>query len=146
MPYPTGTLSKVLEDADRKLIQLDQLCQQWINRLAAGPTSAQVILNIYMKLRAERASLTSAAATPGIGPFAQQQKDDPELDVVAEFNATIAAIDGVANWIAANFPKDSNNFLLAFTLGVNELVWRDFTAVQTAGLRVELQTIVDQIA
>lgn len=146
MAYPTGVLSVVLEDIDRRIINLKTYAQTHRAALAAGNTDSARIIGVFRNLRTERAALTQAASTPGLAPFARDQKNNQTLDVVAEFNALVAAIDGVTGWIETNFPKDANGFLLGWSLNAGSVVERQFTPAQTAGLRTQLETLIAAIA
>lgn len=146
MAYPTDSLSRVLEDIDRRMIGLKELAVRRKAEMAAGNVGSMAIVqDLFPSLRKHRAALVTAAATQGIGAYAQQIKNNGTLDVVEEFNAVITAIDNVLNWISANFPKDASGFLLAQTLGAEGPVDRQFTPAQTAGLRTQLDTIISAI-
>jgi hypothetical protein len=146
MAYPTGMLSLTLEDIDRRAVSVKGYCQRAKDTLAAGNSPATTILDLFVRLRQDRAAFAAAANVPGIAAYAQAQKDDAQLDLAAEFVAMLTAIDGVTTWIANNFPKDGNGFLLAQTLEANGPVDRQFTPAQTAGLRTQLDTILATIS
>lgn len=146
MAYPTGMLSLVLEDIDRRAVSVKTYATQVRTEAAAGNIPSSRILDLFINLRQERGLLATAAATPGIAQFARDQKNNQSLDVVAEFNAMLAAIDGTTTWINTNFPKDGGGFLLERTLGVNSPIDRTFTPAQTAGLRTQLDSLIATIA
>jgi hypothetical protein len=145
MAYPTGMLSLVLEDLDTQVMALKGDCVQVRNAAAADNTSSSTILRVFTHLRVYRAKLSALSSTPGLADYARAQKNAPGLDVVAEFNALMAAIDGVTGWIAVNFPTDGGGFLLERTLGANGPVERQFTPAQTAGFRTQLDTVIAAI-
>jgi len=146
MAYPTGMLSLTLEEIDRRLVGLKAYLQQVRTEAATSNVPSFRILNLYTRLIQDRAALTTAAAVPGIGTYAQEQKNQPGLNVVTEFNAVIAAVDQVSGWISANFPRDAGGFLLAQTLGASGPEDRTFTPAQTAGLRAQLDSLIATIA
>lgn len=146
MAYPTGLLSLTLENIDRQLIALKLYAQQHRNAAAAGNVESSRVLGLHKNLRRERAALSAAASTPGLAQFARDQKSNQSLDVVAEFNAVMAAIDGTISWVETNFPKDAGGFLLAQTITAGEVTDRMFTPAQTAGLRTQLDTLISTIA
>lgn len=145
MAYPTGMLSLKLEDIDQKMLALKTYAQRLKDESNAGTLPSTLILIVYEALRADRAQLVTAASATGMATFAQEQKGNASLDVVAEFNGVIAAIDNVTSWINSNFPKDGSGFLLAQTLGANGRVDRVFTAAATAGLRTQLDALLATI-
>jgi hypothetical protein len=147
MAYPTGLLSFVLEQIDQRILAIKKQAQVLRADALAGPIQSGRILSAHQYLRAERAALVTAGGTPGLAAFARDQKNNQTLDVVAEFNAVIAAIDNVTGWIATNFPKDAaTQALLERTLEVDGPVERTFTTVQTAGFRTQLDSLIATIA
>src|ERR1044072_3207956 len=135
MPYPTGILSLTLEDIDRQIAEIKRNCTDVKNEAAAGNMPSARILDLYLSLQDKKASLTAAAATPGIAAYAQAQKNNATLDIAAAFSSVLSALDGVLGWIVSNFPKDASGFLLAKTFSGNTIVDRTFTPTQTAGFR-----------
>lgn len=145
MAWPTGTLSITLEDVDRRASAVKQYATQSRDRMAAGNVPSTLIFDLFIRLKNDRAALASAATVPGIANYAQAQKGDTQFDVAAEFNNLLATIDGVTAWISANFPKDSNGYLLAQTWGAEGPVDRQFSSATTAGLRSVLDTLIATI-
>lgn len=146
MAYPTGMLSFVLEGIDSRALKVKTYCQSLRTAAAAGPVASGQILGVYQALRQDRAALVTAAGTTGLAQYAKDQKNNQSLDVVAEFNAMVAAIDQVTLWIDNNFPKDaSTRALLERTLEAEGPVERTFTSAQTAGLRTQLDGLIATI-
>lgn len=146
MAYPTGLLSRVLEDVDRMLISLKAYCTSRRDQMAAGNVQAGMISDdIYVRLQSDKAALQAAAATPGIGQYAKEQKDDAGLDVVTEFQALITAITGTIDWITANFPQDGSGYLRERQFGGSGPVDRQFTPADTTALRTNLDNIINAI-
>jgi hypothetical protein len=146
MAYPTGMLAFVLEGVDSRALKVKTYCQSLRTASAAGPVQSGVVISTFMSLRQDRAALVTAAATPGIVQYARDQKNNQTLDVVAEFNAMVAAIDQVTNWITTNFPKAATGELLERTLGSEGPIEVTFTSAQTAGLRTQLDSLIGTIA
>ena len=139
-------LSIVLEDVDRRALSVKVQCQTIRTAAAAGNINSSDIVSIFNFLKTQRAGLAAASSTPGLGAYAQAQKNSPSLDVVAEFTGMLAAIDGVTAWIITNYPKDANGFLLERTWGANSPIDRVFTPAQTAGFRTALDSLIATIA
>ena len=144
MSYPTGMLSLTLEDVDRALVGLKTWITTHVSQMAAGNTTATRILSIYTRLVETHERLTEAKAVPGIAEYAQAQKDDEALDVVAEFNGVLALIAAAQAQIAADLPT-TNDWLLVSKLTATGTEAREFTAAQTASLRAALTAIADAI-
>lgn len=145
MAYPTGMLSITLEDIDRRMVGVKLYAAQVRAELLAGNVSSSRILDLVVNLRQERLALVTAASVQGIGAYAQAQKNNGTLDVVAEFNAVIAAIDSVTSWIGTNFPKDGSGFLLAQTMTADGPLDRQFAPAVTSGLASQLANLVATI-
>lgn len=145
MAYPTGMLSLTLEDIDRRLLRIKAQLQNLRTSAAAGNTAATIVMDLYRTLRVERAMLVTAAGMSGLAAYAQAQKNNPQLDVAAEFTAVIAAMDNVTTWLTTNFPKDGSGYLLAQTWGPDGPVDRQFTPAETATFRTQLDGLIATI-
>lgn len=145
--YPTGMLSFVLEDIDRTIAEVKSRSQAVRTESANTDIPSSRILDLYLFLAQSRVSLSAAGATPGIGAYAQQAKNNPTLDVVAAFNSVISALDAVTAWIQANFPKDvATQALLAKIFSSNTIIDRTFPPASTAGFRTVLDALIATIA
>jgi hypothetical protein len=113
---------------------------------AAGTAGASDILAFSVRLADAKAELAKSAAVPGIAAYAQEQINDPTLNVEAAFADMATAIDGCIAWIVANFPKDVGGFLLAQTIAADgRPADRVFTAAGTATLRTQLDALITTI-
>lgn len=114
---------------------------------AAGAVSAERIVGYSAFLNRARTELAALASTPGIAAYAQEQENNPGLDIVAEYNAMLAQINATTAWISANFPEDVGGYKLAFQINVNgALVWRDFDTASLASFRTVLDSLIATIA
>lgn len=114
---------------------------------AAGPLSAERIINYAAALDRARTDLTALASVPGLAAYAQNEENNPSLDIVAEFNAMVAQINATTAWIATNFPEDANGYKLAFQMGSQgTVVWRTFDSASLAGFRTILDALIGTIA
>jgi hypothetical protein len=119
-----------------------------VTALAAtnGTVDADQLLNLMRNMRQSLDSLNSLAVTPGIVVYAKEQEGDDNYDVAAEFTAMKSAMTSVGQWIAVNLPRDSNDYLLLWTLSGTTPVPRTFTAAQLTGLQTELQALINAIS
>lgn len=151
MAYPTSSNALILEDIDRQMVALKAYATAVYNDCnnAAVPVPSTRILDAFVNLRQYRASLVAAAASPGIAAYAQTAKQDATLDVVAAFNAVVAAIDAVTNWLRDNFPKAGTGELLAKrwdnAAAPTTIVDATFTQAQTAAFRTQLAALAATI-
>lgn len=145
MAYPTSMLNRTLVELDDRVMNVKRNVDAVNAESLAGPIVSSRILGLYTQLRADHASITALSATPGLGVYAQQQKNNAGLDIVAEFNTMLTSLTNVTNWIAANFPKDGNGFLLAQTLGADRPVDRMFTTAELSAFRTQLQALAATI-
>jgi len=146
MAYPTGMLSLVLGSIDQRVVGLKLFTQQLQAECAAGNVPSSRILDAYINFVQERAELVTAAAAPGMAAYARAQKNKEALDVVAEFQAMIAAIDNVTSWLTTNFPRDASGYLLAKQFSGNTIVDRTFTPAVTATFRTQLAALIATIS
>lgn len=145
MAYPTISVAKALAQVDSLAIEMKGQCDRAVTKMAAGNVGSSEILNLYINLKNIKASLTLLAETPGIGTYAQIQKNDVNLNIASEFAAMNSALDATTNWIVTNFPKDGNGYLLARTLGPTGPVDRQFTPAQTATFRTVLNALSNTV-
>jgi len=109
--------------------------------MAAGSVRSSIILDLEPSLRQFRAEFDEIRVLPGIGPYAQGQLGNGTLNVAAEFNAMITAIDNTIAWIRANFPI-GNGFLQAQIWSSSGRTDRMFSSAETAGLRAQLDALI----
>jgi hypothetical protein len=111
----------------------------------AGNVGASRILNHLTFLADQKVRLQAIAALPGIGAYAQAQANDPGLNVAAEFTAMLAAMDGVRDWVIANFPA-SGGFLQAQSIQADgRTTDRQFSTAQLANYRTQLDALIAAI-
>lgn len=148
MPFPAsnGALSDAVETAARVALHMKSSATQAVALMGAQNVTSRYLIDMESRLHNYRADLDRVRQVPGIGPYAQAQLGSPTLDVAAEFNAMLVAIDAVILWMRDNFPKDANGFLLAQTWGENGVVDRQFSPAQTAGLRTQLSALIATVA
>lgn len=146
MAYPRNSLALTLEDVDRTMDAIRFLAVQLRTELAAGNTAAPRIVDCYVNLRTWKDVIVAAGQVQGLAEYAQAQKGSPSLNIVTEFNAVVAAIDGVTGWIGTNFPRDGSGYLLDRQFSGNSYVYRTFAPASTAGLRTVLDTLIASIA
>lgn len=144
MAWPTGVLSIVLEDVDRRMLEVKALAERARTQLATD-TQSTYIVDLFIRLRAARLEFADAAAVPGIADYARAQKNDPNLDAVTEFQSVMAAIDDITSWITGNFPKDGQGYLLAKQFTQDGTVDRSFAPGNTATLRTLLLVLQNAI-
>lgn len=111
---------------------------------AAGSVSANLLVELHLRLIADKASLQANAAVSGIAAYAQAQYSDPAYDVAAEFTSMVNAITGVINWIVANFPA-SGGYIQKDQISAAGITVRSFTSAQTAGLVTQLDSLTSAI-
>ena len=144
MAYPASVsiAAETVRTVDMLMLDLKALCTLARAESQAGTLFSSRIFQLLDRLADCEAVFTAARAVPNIGSYVQAQKGNASLDVVAEFNAVLAAITNVKDWITANFPKDANGFLLAQTFSGTLRVDRTFTVGSTATLRTQLDALI----
>lgn len=152
MPFPTHTgsrltLDRSLEELTRIAAGLKSLSASFRARLAAEITPRVEVHEFAGALAAHRARMQALASTPGLAAFAQQQYDDPELDIIAEYLAMIGALDAVIQNIVTSAPTASpSGALIEATMDVHGIrTPLGYTPSQTATLRGLIDTLLTAI-
>ena len=145
MAYPTQTIDRTVEDIDRLAANIKQFAIRRKSDMATGSVGATTIFDVAINVRDARNRLSAMAAVPSIAARTAALKGVAEASIVADFNAMLAAMDNIVSWVAANFPKDANGFLLSQTLGADGPIDRQFTTAQTAAMRTQLDSLIAAI-
>ncbi len=111
----------------------------------AGNVGASRILNHLTFLADQKVALQAIAALPGIGAYAQAQANDPGLNVATEFNAMIAAMDGVRDWVIANFPAASGYLQAQSFQADGRTTDRQFNTASLVNYRTQLDALIAAI-
>ena len=129
-------------DAHNLCTQLKKYVTDTRDLMAAGPVSGNVAVGLHERLISDRAKLIAIRDLPGMGNFAKAQEDDVLYDVAAEFNAVLAAIVAVRDWMVTNIGSP-NGWV---TFSVTGVATKTYTSAQTAGLRTQLDALITTIA
>ena len=144
MLITTDLLSQQYDQIKADGARLKAKCAAAIVRLAAQSVDSDEVIHLYRYLGLEKAKLEAAALLAGIGDFAKTVEEDPLYDVVAELTSVAGTCASVLAWMEVNIPQ-SNGWVLAYAISDGIVTPRSFTTTATAGLRTQLQTIVDAI-
>jgi len=113
----------ILQDAATNL-------SSYIRMLQADITTGQIpcqnilaTLNSALALQSQASAVGADTALVGsMAVYVQQQTGNPTLDVVAEFNASMAALVSLISAIQSDYPKDGNGVLLDRTFSPTGIV------------------------
>lgn len=151
MPLPTTCVQSQVTELIAEAKFLKKNAQAAIVQMAAGPVSANAIIGTVQRYSAGNSSILTPALTnsPLLVSLAQETGMANEAAALAAVQAVVNAIGDVAGWVFSNFPKTSSGnplYILKDTINASgSLTVRQFSTAQTAGLRTELQKIVDAI-
>lgn len=146
-PASAQTQADALAGARRTANTLKAFAQNVRGFMAASTVSANQVEQVMGEFKSAIETWNAAKAVSGIAAYAQAQYDDVTLDIAAEFTAMLSAAEGVRDWVIANFPKDASGFILKDKYEVDGAITvRQFTPVQTAGLRTELDSFIATVA
>ena len=148
MAFPSfDSLAKAWLDALTLARTLKGQAQILRDTSAAGNIGFTLIERFFEFIVAANARFEQLKAVPGIAQYAKDQVDNQLIDIVAEFNAMQTAIVDVITWVTTNIPKDGSGYLLVRQIDVgNNIVDRQFTPAQSAGLRTQLDALLATIA
>jgi len=149
MTFPANSLllASTLERISEEMRGIKADAQNLRTASAAGSVAATAVVSYLGRLVDARDRMAVLTAAPGLGEYAKAQYNSPNLDIAAEYTATVAQINATGGWIIANFPK---------TAGTNELRERTFDAngraqqvmfstASMAGLRTALDALIATI-
>lgn len=151
MAFPSSagakdSLANVFTRVQHAAARVKSLCSDLNTRAAAGNVSAKDFMELATYLADARQVFVASRTVPGIGPFAQEQCNDPALDIAAEFTAMMSALDTALASIVSGFPKDGSGYLLYTTFDANgRYVYRQLNPAQTAAIRTNLTALVAAI-
>ena len=151
MAFQTDGLAKIYSEIQTRMIRLDNEATEFaatIANLGGGSLSANAITSVFTRLGSYADFFSTAASTPGLAAYAQDQQSDPAYDIAAEFTAVQNAIDNALTWINDNFPKDpTNTYILKDELNLVDkaVITRTFTQAQLSGLQTQLEAIAAAI-
>jgi len=144
-PASSGIQSAVLRESQALAGDYRRLASEAITMMENGLVSANLVVQLWQRLKSCKARFSEIAATPGIGQYAKDQLGNQGVDISVEFVAMNAAMQGVINWIETNFPQDADGYIQKDTFGPGGMTVRQFTTAQTVGLRASLATFVASI-
>lgn len=117
-----------------------------ITKFAATGANFADLRDLYVFLKNADADFGSISTTPGLAAYAQAQENDAEYNVAEQFTAMRASIQSAMAWVSANAPTNVTALAPASWTSEGTLIATTFTVLQTAGMRAQLQTVVDSIA
>lgn len=144
-PASTDALAATLLVVQGEAKALKQYATDIKTASLAGPISANVVVDLYLRLVAAKAKFTAAVGVSGLGAYAQAQLGNGGLDIAAEFTAMNAAIDGVRTWIDGNFPSNAG-YILKDQLTAGGVSVRTFSTASLATFRTQLDSLIATIA
>lgn len=150
MAYPASSLllSSVMERVSSEMSGIKSDAQTLRSASAAGPVSATAVISYLGRLVDARDRMAALVTAPGLSEYAKAQYNDANLDIVAEYQATVAQITATGSWIVANFPKTpTTNELRERTFDANGRTTPVmFSTAAMAGLRSALDALTARIS
>lgn len=144
MAFPTQSVQDEYHKMRHYMQDIKGFCVRRSAEMAAGNVPATTIIDCAIRLRGAEVALQAigaAAATTGLVAYAQEQANNPSLNVVTEFNAVVAAITAAKLAAAAVIPVDGSGYLLARQWSAEGPVDRQFSTTDTAALRTALNAM-----
>lgn len=146
MTFPTETARSPLwllfQNAQKAALSVKSTCDRNAALMASANTPASTVLAILSGFKSHRGVFETARTAQGMGDWVKDAYADQAVDIVADFNAMVTALDNVLSWIVTNFPKDANNFILKDTIDAQgNVTERTFTPAQVSQLRTLLTTL-----
>lgn len=113
---------------------------------AATSVTRKSALDYQNFLADSLAALNTWSATPGLLAYAQNEENNPTLDLVAEYTAMKNSIVALQDWLVTNFPKDASGNLAVYSFDVNKrFADINLTAGQLTAYKSQVNTLVATI-
>ncbi len=144
MPLPLLSKSAEISTLIADARNARNMASNGISATNAGPVSANAILDLCQRLNTTKVNvLVPALTSPGLMvALAQELRLADAAAATAAVQSLIDAITNTIDWVVTNFPA-SGGYLQKDTLNADGSVSvRQFTTVQTAGLRTQLALLV----
>lgn len=145
MPFPSSnvvSLQQAWTTVGQIAASVKLAVNNTISQANAGTLDGQQILVLAAWLNSQNTQLTALAATAGLETYAQSQINNPSFDIAGSFATMQAAIAATSQWIAANFPKDSQGYAQFATLDASaNTTYTVFTAAALAGFITQLTAL-----
>ena len=136
-----GAYDFIVERLSGQKTRLQATIANWV----ANNASVHDVVAVHSTLVAMWNELTAAQAVPGILTYVRNLEDDQTYDVGAEFTALKTAIATARDAIATALPA-SGGWVGTFRFEADHSqTTRSFTPAQSAGIRANLQSVVNLI-
>ena len=149
MAFPASVIitSDAFDFIRRQAVATKQYLQAQRALMVAQSVDSLVPIAVIQHFGQAIALLDVQAAAPGLAAYAQQQVNNPSLDIVAEYNAMRSAMVAARDNLIGMFPKDGSGFLLYQTLNADGSISRRiFTAAQVAPAVTLMDNVIATIA
>lgn len=118
-------------------------CSTYRPAMAAGPISANAVIELAQQLRRAYADAVQFEADTDLQTYTKAQLADPTFDVLAVIAGLKALVEAAISECQAAIPKDADGYLLlqkwdATSLAINT---RALSVTDTANIRAALATI-----
>lgn len=144
-PASNTSLSKAWADMQRDAGIVKSTASAALTDLDSDVTSAYVLQLRNSTIKAI-AKFQSYVTIPGFVQYVKDQLGDQNIDITAEYNTMLTAMEAVRDWIEANHPVDGNGFILEKKFNSVNFEQRTFAPAVTAPLKALEQTLYNSIA
>ena len=122
-------------------------CEQLISAPAITRRRALEAANALADTLAALDAYTAGAATNGLLAYAQEQENNPALNLVSEYQTMRTQMVATQDWLVANFPKNASNELCVYSFDANKRYADiNLTAPQLSAFKAQLSAISATIA
>lgn len=142
-----NSLAYALNLVQNNAAQAKEKASGAVSLMAAGSVNTAYVFTILDSLNGLISNLNSVKNTAGLDTYATTQMPNYAGTLTTDINATIAAAQACVDWVVTNFPKDTTGtWLLGYSLNSDgSRTMRNFTSVQTTGLRTALNNLLATI-
>jgi len=112
---------------------------------AQGSLTRRAVLEHQNYLLDIRAQMEVFAAAPGLQAYAQNEINNPSLNLATEYVAMRNAIDALLAWLVTNFPNTSGE-LRVYSFASQRVTDINLTAPELSAYKTQLNTLVATIS
>lgn len=121
-------------------------CTSFKSTSLQGAVSATQVLSLLSVIVEGILKIDDLKTTPGLADYYKEAYDDPNYDVVPEFNNMLDALELLRLKIATDLPRSVSGYLDTQTLSSQGVLTdREFSSAATQGIRIRIDVFLTTV-
>jgi hypothetical protein len=117
-----------------------------VSMAAAASVTRRSVLDYANALADYLATFNTYTAVPGLAAYAQQQINNPALDIAAEFTTMRTQLVATQDWIVANFPAQAGELKVYVFDASKRFADVNLTPAQLSAFKTQLNALAATVA